>query len=1275
MNNLFEITGNDIEQLRDDDLRSLIGQLCEADYRSAGLPTKGITWGGNQDAQDGGLDVIVRDEVEPPASGPVQRKYTGFQVKKPDMPPKKILEEMRPKGVLRDSIKEIIQAGGAYLIVSSKASTTEKTLANRIKAMRDAVANVDPARCLHVDFFDQGRIATWVRNHPSLILWVRNKVGRALQGWKTYENWANAPGGVEEEYLFDDGLRLHDETSANCGILSVQDGLLRLRKVLSSPGSSVRLVGLSGVGKTRLVQALFDERTEEQTLAPALAIYTDISASPAPEPGAMAEQLIALRTKAVLIIDNCPPDLHRRLTKICNQPESKVSLLTIEYDVRDDLPEETSVFKLEPASDELICKLLRKRFSHISQVDAQTIADFSGGNARIAIAIANTVRNGESLSSFRDNDLFERLFWQTDQQKNESLLRSAEVCALVYSFDGEDISSTQSELQFLASFIERTAADLYRDVAELKRRELVQSRSVWRAVLPQAIANWLAKRALESIPKDVLVPKFLGTSERLLKSFTRRLGYLHDCEKVVEIVEEWLEPNGQIGRHVSNLSDFGMEVFVNIAPVSPAKTLAAIERAAQETKEVFAKHQSQFVDLLQKIAYEPELFERCARLLCRIPLSEQKKDSILTPLFYSCFSGPNTPVKERARIIEELMQDAQNQDKHYLAMRLLKAALTVLKFPVDLPRGFGARPREYNFYPQKSGEALRWFPIFIDICVQISLSNLPAAEWGRKLLADKLNELWVDAGVFAAVEEAAKKIHAQKGWYEGWLAVREIIKEKHEDFNSEVKERLNALEEHLRPDNLLAQARLYAFSSGWQTFTLEEDIDDQEDHTTRIKIVEEMTLNIACQVAQTPDVLAALLPELVYTHIGSSRDRLHTFGKGLANGTYDREKLFQMLRSEFIRIAPEPRTLCVFTGILAACAESNPVLCNKLLDNLVEDEVLGEWFPQLQESCKIDQTGVARLHRSLDIGKAPATAFKYLGWGHAYDSLSDDDLAELVRKIILRENGAEIAVEILANRNKNKERQIDISVDILNVMRDVLCLYQFYKNEDEIDYDCHYLAELSTICLAGPEGTDAARTVCQRFIKSIIESNHYANDYSKFVRTLAQLQPIVFLDSFLGQVPIKSGKIPYQLACYFNQLYFNQLDEIIDKVLLDWCKIAPEQRYPLVASLVTPFSAAKEQEQITWRPVVYAILEHAPNVEVILKQFADVFQPMAWSGSRAELMEQRSVLLKEFYEHPNELVKNWAKRQYADLQKRIEDERKSEQKREEELRRQNERFE
>ena len=78
MLNLLEITGDDIAQLNDTDLRTLIGLLCEADYRSAGLSTKGITWGGNQDASDGGLDVVVRGDAPPPPSSFVPRKTTGY---------------------------------------------------------------------------------------------------------------------------------------------------------------------------------------------------------------------------------------------------------------------------------------------------------------------------------------------------------------------------------------------------------------------------------------------------------------------------------------------------------------------------------------------------------------------------------------------------------------------------------------------------------------------------------------------------------------------------------------------------------------------------------------------------------------------------------------------------------------------------------------------------------------------------------------------------------------------------------------------------------------------------------------------------------------------------------------------------------------------------------------------------------------------------------------------------------------------------------------------
>nr|HAQ94360.1 hypothetical protein [Afipia sp.] len=98
---MFEITRDDIAALDDEDLRTLIGLLCEAELRRRGLPVSAVTWGGNQTAKDGGLDVRVSLPEGAKIEGFIPRAATGFQVKKPDMPPSEVAKEMKPKGVLR----------------------------------------------------------------------------------------------------------------------------------------------------------------------------------------------------------------------------------------------------------------------------------------------------------------------------------------------------------------------------------------------------------------------------------------------------------------------------------------------------------------------------------------------------------------------------------------------------------------------------------------------------------------------------------------------------------------------------------------------------------------------------------------------------------------------------------------------------------------------------------------------------------------------------------------------------------------------------------------------------------------------------------------------------------------------------------------------------------------------------------------------------------------------------------------------------------------------
>lgn len=78
---MLDITGNDITELNDTDLRSLIGLLCEAELHNMGLPIAGVTWGGHQNASDGGIDVRVEVDLALQNDGFIPRSNTGFQVK------------------------------------------------------------------------------------------------------------------------------------------------------------------------------------------------------------------------------------------------------------------------------------------------------------------------------------------------------------------------------------------------------------------------------------------------------------------------------------------------------------------------------------------------------------------------------------------------------------------------------------------------------------------------------------------------------------------------------------------------------------------------------------------------------------------------------------------------------------------------------------------------------------------------------------------------------------------------------------------------------------------------------------------------------------------------------------------------------------------------------------------------------------------------------------------------------------------------------------------
>lgn len=1265
---MLEITPDDIAVLNDADLRTLVALLCEAELRGRGLSTAAVTWGGSQTAADGGLDVRVALTPNTMVQGFVPRAATGFQVKKPDMPRREILLEMKPSGKLRPVIRELAEAAGAYIIVSANGSTADVALRNRREAMAEAVQGLPNAADLLLDFYDRTRIATWVRNHPGVILWARERIGKAVPGWQPYGPWAYAPDGRTGDYLVDDALRIRISKSDDSDELSAAAGIERIRDAVRKPRSVVRLVGLSGVGKTRLVQALFDERVGARSLDPSLTIYTNLSDNPNPQPQGLACDLVATQTRAILIVDNCPPDLHHRLSEVARAEYSCLSVITVEFDVRDDQPEGTDVFSLEPSSVALMEKLLSRRFPEVSQVDRRTVAEFSGGNARMAIALAETIGKGETIAGLTNTELFRRLFEQR-HAANDSLLRIAQACSLVYSFEGETLEDDAAELPTLAGLAGTNVDELFRGVAELRRRNLVQQRGIWRAILPHGIANRLAETALENIPYSRIEDTLVCGSERLLRSFSRRLGYLGGSKEAVAIVTQWLGSDG-ILKEFSKLNDLGRTILQNVAPVAPLAVLEGLERWAARSDEVTKLAQSTLlVRLVRSIAYDAGLFDRAAKLLVLLAETEdeESRKNDATKVFESLFtihlSGTHATIEQRLAIIGSLLH-SNGERQQRLGLDALDSVLEAWHFSSHYAFEFGARSRDFGYQPRTQADVTHWFGSALRFIEPLTYQEGPLARGVRAVLAQVFRGLWTRAHMYDELERICRGIAKNGFWREGWIAIRQTRQFDAKGMPPEIAERLAALDAEIRPSNLVDRIRTIVFSKRGGSLNLDlDDLDEEEptDYSAAFARMDTVVEDLGRAAADDSEVFGALLPELV-----GGEGKLWGFGRGLAQGTCEPKSLWSALTRQLAATPRDQQNIQVLCGILAALNQQDTALVSRLLDEAVTDPTLSIWLPVLQIAVPVDPKGVARLKQALTLGNAPIGMYRPLQMGRSADPIAGPDLKDLLLTIGGKEGGYDIAVEILAMRLHSYHLdKIDPPTAVVETGQELLRRLDFSAPHSRED---HNLKAIARACLKNEAGSGVAGEICRKLMEDTASYNARAYDQHELITALLGLQPMAVLNAlFSGDA--KSRRSGCQIVADIARLEKNPLAAIPDDILIQWCEGEPSLRYPLAASVIAPFSPGVP---VQWTSAARRLLKQAPDRLAVFKELVDNFQPSSWSGSLATLMEARLPLLDDPEIAHDPLLGPAADERRAELRHMVENHRRYERERDKER---DERFE
>ncbi len=1200
---MFEITGEDIMALNDVDLRELVGRLCKAEVERDGGATSGVRYGGHQKAKDGGVDVEVDIDFSLRKGSYVPKSCTFYQVKEYKMPPKAIEHEMCPQGVRRSIFDELALKQGSYIIVSGRDNVARPALKERIEAMKEALGPLENR--IFVDFYDQSRMANWVNDYEPIVAWVKNKLGDSSEGWSPYGNWTSYNDKLIFPYIVDKDVRVKKTDKAET--MSIQDALDDIRLILRNPGKSVRLTGLSGVGKTRFAQALFEE-IGCSPLPQELALYVDFQKTIKMLPMEMVKELLAKKHRKIVIIDNCAAKEHRELTELCKSPKSTVSLLTIEYDVQDGEPEDSEVYQMFPSSKECIVDILKQRKFYRNDKDYNRIALLAGGNARIAIVLAKATKKEKNLNELKDQELFKRIFWQKGEL-DDVLYKTAEVCSLVYSFSINQTKEKTEEIRILAGLYDIPIRDMVRNVNRLCKRQIVQKRSHWRAVLPHALANHLAKEALENLGGEMVLETMNNSSNHMIRSFSKRMSFLHDSKEAQDIFNAWLKLPPMISPNFWN--DVCQYRLEDAAPVIPQQILSFIEEMYKKDNGKYllgAFHEQVIVRVLSQLAYEPKWFERSLKILSDLPLKSNKREDV-SRFFQIVHSGTYASIDQRLQLVQTLLH---HKDESYIQLGIdcLDRMLQCKGQIRYLYRGF----ESFGMYQRDSGLDLsgdykNWYLRVIEfITLEMTLLSPELKGRVREILGRSLIGFGYEH-YWDIIEECCMKFGRDRDWWQGWIGLGQIKRLYDDKLELFEKETLNRLINLIEPIDPIPRMTCILRES---SFELETYFPSEENIHEEIRRHAEI-------FAENPDML-----EQLFSLIGNRFLMVGArFGKELAEA--ETSDSSAPLWPSMCKILDKDLSMSIAVGYLNVKYSQDKENTIRLLDSLENTDKASQAV-QIHSILECSGRYLQHILKLLSEGVIDLNCISHLRHSVISDEIEEREFLDFILRIKDIKHGSSVALDIFWLYSEKEKRNRTILSACAKAVGRKIAIEGIKKFElEEGDSREYKLGKLMETCFdddnVSKEEIKNLFIVLKEF--PAVRSKYKSTYFKSLMYPVARLYVEDFLDIVVGD-----EKGSYELEREIeghNGISINIIDNLDPERVFLWADNS-KKRFRVV-KLSSGFRRG-ENGKYQWTELSRKLL-HTEDREWVLEKLAKKIPPMSWSGSRSKIIRERLTLLQE----------------------------------------------
>ena len=734
----FEVTGQHMRDVTKQTFPALLRMLLHAEADRHGMPADGIHVSDNIDAPDGGEDGRIRWDGEPERTRFLPGRFCQFQLKTGNIGPSDAGNEvLTDKKEVKCMIRSALEQGGYYIFLSTH-QYSQQLIERREHCIREALRGAGLAvDDVQVRFHDADWIAVWVNAYPAVATRLLEQVEPGLLGpFRSWDRWAARVEHSESRWVNDErieGLR---------GFLLDQVAIAKPRKV-------ARIIGLTAVGKSRLA-------LEALCRFGRMVMYA-VEGEASPETlMATVQKLADSGKRAIVVVDQCSPELHDRLSHMVSPATSQLSLVTINVD--SDKALDDSTYKVRKASDAVTEAIVKNVAPDLSHLDQLRIVDFYSGFPGIAIRFAQTWNRSTPLGNAPDDELVEAYVLRHGTYGDpELLLQSA---ALLATFGDIGIEQETHLTNIAGLGRNLSPEDLRVGLIRLARKGVARRLGEGQYVLLDfsPIATGLSGRqwdewdpdTWDAVLTDCSTSNTSAGSQSLCVQAANRLKLLNALDVSRDVVKHVCRRGGPIDDRLRETEDplemhtIG-EVLLHLAEVDTGIVAELLKRSLtkDEALSSLAAWNLHLAPTLAKIAFKADTFEDGTRLLLRLAAAVNRPN--VTRPFLDLFNpiGGSTEA-DGTRRLEFLasIPDADNTNQLEMVIEALAAGLQIGVATRSVgPEVHGTHRTLVSWYPETLEEASSYVHECAQRLIDLAIRSDPVGSHARKVLGPSLDPL------------------------------------------------------------------------------------------------------------------------------------------------------------------------------------------------------------------------------------------------------------------------------------------------------------------------------------------------------------------------------------------------------------------------------------------------------------------------------------------------------------------------------------------------------